>query len=148
MRHHPDPDPFNSMVWEIVRQIPPGRVATYGQVASMIPAPDGIDAAIYARFSPRWVGDAMNAVSIVDEPTVPWHRVINASGGISMGEHTVGALKQRQRLEAENVRFDAKERVDLAVFGWDGPDPAWVEAQDLLPPRSIKPDDGGQMTLF
>lgn len=149
-RHHPDPDTFNPLVWEIVRQIPRGRVATYGQIASMIPAPDTSDAADYARLSPRWVGDAMNAVSIIDEPTVPWHRVINARGGISLPENSVSALLQRERLLAEKITFDKKDLIDLNMFGWDGPDAAWLEAQDLLPPKPIrtKKDDGGQMSLF
>jgi methylated-DNA-protein-cysteine methyltransferase-like protein len=149
-RHHPDPDTFNPIVWEIVRQIPRSRVTTFGQIASMIPAPNDIDAAEYIKVSPRWVGDAMNAVSFIDEPTVPWHRVINAKGGISLPENSVSALLQRERLLAEGVTFDKKDLIDLDTFGWDGPDAAWVEVQGLLPPKPIKTkkEDGGQMKLF
>jgi methylated-DNA-protein-cysteine methyltransferase-like protein len=150
-RHHPDPDSFNPIVWEIVRQVPPGTVTTFGQIASMIPAPDDIEADEYTRLSPRWVGDAMNAVSFIDEKTVPWHRVINAKGGISLPENSVAALQQRSRLEAEKVVFNKKDLVNLDEFGWDGPDAGWVAAQDLLPPKPIKKkkkDDGGQMSMF
>ncbi len=149
---NPIPEVFNQMVWDIVRQIPRGRVATYGQIASMIPAPDGVPDADYDRLGPRWVGDAMNAVSIVDEPSVPWHRVINAKGGISLPEGSRSAALQRIRLEAESVDFNSKAVVDFNVVGWGGPDADWLREHDLLTPKPIakkKPaDDGGQMKLF
>jgi methylated-DNA-protein-cysteine methyltransferase-like protein len=50
---------------------------------------------------------------------VPWWRVINAQGKIS---ERPGAAEQRQRLEAEGVIFDEKDRIDLKRFGWQGPD--------------------------
>jgi methylated-DNA-protein-cysteine methyltransferase related protein len=147
----PDPETFYPIVWEIVRQIPRGQVATFGQLASMIPTPDGINPPDYDKLGPRWVGDAMNAVSIVDEPTVPWHRVINAKGGISLPEGSKGAMLQRQRLIAEGVVFNKKEVVDFNVVGWDGPDADWLADNGLLPPRPLKKNasnDGGQMPLF
>src|SRR5688500_5177454 len=107
-----DPMPFYKIVWEIVRQVPKGTVTTFGQIATMIPTPDGVDADDYAKLGPRWVGDAMNAVSRVDEPTIPWHRVINAKGTISLPETSKSAALQRARLRAENV-LDDNERVDL-----------------------------------
>lgn len=148
---NPDPEAYNPLVWEIVRQIPSGQVATYGQIAAMIPAPDMVDEADYAKLGPRWVGDAMNAVSIVDEPSVPWHRVINAKGGISLPEGSRSALLQRQRLEAEGVVFNAKNVVDFNVVGWNGPDAAWIAERGLLTPRALRKkadDDGGQMKLL
>lgn len=153
MEQYPGPNPevFYPIVWDIVRQVPHGVVTTFGQIASMIPTPDGIDPTDYQKLGPRWVGDAMNAVSIVDEPTVPWHRVINAKGGISLPEGSSGARKQRERLEAEGITFNPKDLTDLNTFGWDGPDEDWREAQNLLEPKAIrqKPaSNGGQLNLF
>jgi methylated-DNA-protein-cysteine methyltransferase-like protein len=148
---NPDPDRFNPIVWDIVRQIPYGQVATYGQIASMIPPPPGVAPADYDKLGPRWVGDAMNAVSRVDEPTVPWHRVINAKGGISLPEGSASALIQRKRLEAEAVTFDAKDQTDLGRFGWDGPDADWLKEHHLFAPRPLKkpPTDAStQLPLF
>ena len=147
---NPNIDQFNPVVWEIVRQIPRGEVATYGQIAAMIPPPEGVAATDYTRLGPRWVGDAMNAVSAVDEPTVPWHRVINARGGISLPPESRAAKTQRQRLEAEGVTFGKKDTCSLEDFGWNGPDAAWLATHGLLPARPLrKPaEGGGQMRLF
>jgi len=146
---NPNIDLFNPVVWDIVRQIPRGEVATYGQIAGMIPPPDGVNPADYARLGPRWVGDAMNAVSGVDEPTVPWHRVINARGGISLPPESRAAKTQRLRLEAEGVVFGKKDTCNLEEFGWNGPDADWLNAHGLLPAKPLrKADSGGQMRLF
>ena len=149
----PDPMPFYKLVWEIVRQIPSGDVATYGQIASMIPPPPGVESEDYDRLGPRWVGDAMNAVSRVDEPTIPWHRVINSKGGISLPETSKSAALQRARLRAENILLDGDERVDLDTFGWEGPAQKWLKDHGLRAPRSLKkpkPSDDAptQMSLF
>jgi methylated-DNA-protein-cysteine methyltransferase related protein len=147
----PDPAPFFRVAWEIVRQVPYGQVTTFKQIAEMIPTPPGVEADDYAKLGARWVGDAMNAVSIPDEPTVPWHRVINSKGGISLPETSKGAALQRARLLAEGVEFDSKERIDFDRFGWEGADRAWVETNGLLPSRSLrKPADDApqQMSLF
>jgi methylated-DNA-protein-cysteine methyltransferase-like protein len=114
MTNPPDPRAFNLQVWEIVRQIPAGRVATYGQVAALIPPPEGVNLRQYEAQGPRWVGAAMAACP--DE--VPWHRVINAQGKISLRPGQ-GPILQRQRLEAEGVLFDEKERVDPARYTWE-----------------------------
>ena len=149
------PQPSNArayyeIVWEIVRQVPRGVVTTFGQIASMIPPPEGIEAKDYEKLAPRWVGDAMNAVSRIDEPTIPWHRVINSKGGISLPEDSISAAQQRARLRVENL-LDDNERVDLDQYAWEGPDAAWLEARGLRTPKSLRkppPDDGGQMRLF
>jgi len=57
----PDPIIFNHQVWELVRQIPPRRVATYGQIGALIPPPDGMPLKDYDAFRARWVGGAMAA---------------------------------------------------------------------------------------
>ena len=107
----PDPILFNHQVWDIVRQVPPGRVTTYGEIARRLPRPEGLDPKAYQTFAPRWVGGAMAAC-----PTdVPWQRVVNSKGGISPRP---GAQEQRQLLEEEGVRFDERGRIDLKVFGW------------------------------
>ncbi len=105
---------FNEAIWQVVRQIPPGKVGTYGQVASLIPPPTGVRSEDFKAFRARWAGQAM-AECPAD---VPWQRVINSEGKISPRP---GAEHQRQLLEAEGVDFDAKGRVDLKRFGWPGP---------------------------
>jgi methylated-DNA-protein-cysteine methyltransferase-like protein len=113
----PDPIDFNRRVWSIVRRIPAGRVASYGQIARLFPPPEGVDPENYSAFGPRWVGSAM--AGCPDD--VPWQRVINAKGEISPRP---GAEHQRRLLEAEGVVFDARGRVDLSRFGWQGLGPA------------------------
>jgi methylated-DNA-protein-cysteine methyltransferase-like protein len=116
---------YYALVWEIVRQIPKGRVATYGQIGGMIPPPEGMNDKDYLAWAARWVGGAMaNCPS-----DVPWQRVINAQGKISL--RPGGAQKQRQLLEDEGLRFDAQERIDLKQCGWDGPAPEWRIANGL-----------------
>ena len=107
----PDPIIFNHQVWDVVRQVPPGRVTTYGEVARRLPPPDGMDPKAYQAFAPRWVGGAM-AVCPND---VPWQRVINSKGEISPRP---GAQEQRQLLEEEGIQFDERGRIDLKIFGW------------------------------
>jgi methylated-DNA-protein-cysteine methyltransferase-like protein len=107
----PDPTVFNRQVWAVVRQIPAGRVASYGQIARLIPPPEGVDAQTYLEFAARWVGSAM--ATCPDD--VPWQRVINSKGEISPRP---GAEQQRRLLEAEGVVFNDRGRVDLARFGW------------------------------
>jgi methylated-DNA-protein-cysteine methyltransferase-like protein len=110
----PNPRAFNALVWDIVRQVPAGKVVTYGQVAALIPPPDGMTLRDYETFAPRWVGGAMAACP----EDVPWQRVINAQGKISLRQ---GAMHQRELLEAEGVIFDKRDRVDIKHYGWSGP---------------------------
>lgn len=106
---------FNQSVWEIARRIPYGRVSTYGQLASLAVPPDGIDQTAYKAWGARWVGSAMAACP----DDVPWHRVINAKGEISL-RRGVGYLKQKALLIAEGVEFDERSRIDMKNFSWDG----------------------------
>jgi methylated-DNA-protein-cysteine methyltransferase-like protein len=128
----PDPQGFNALVWEIVGQIPPGKVSTYGQIAAIIPPPAGMDARSYASFSPRWVGGAMAACP----EGIPWQRVINSQGKISLRRGS-GSQRQRQLLEAEGVEFNERERVNLKRFGWNGPSAEWLAARGLLKPPAL-----------
>ena len=109
----PNPQTYYEQVWNIVRQIPAGKVAAYGQIAKMIPSPNGVELETYAAFAPRWVGGAMAACP----DDVPWQRVINSQGKIS---ERAGAEKQHQLLEEEGIVFDAKDRIDLKKYGWSG----------------------------
>jgi methylated-DNA-protein-cysteine methyltransferase-like protein len=99
-------------IYEVVKQVPWGKVTTYGAVAQIVGA--GCDA--------RLVGYAMAGVN---DPEVPWQRVINAKGMISPRAGR-GADIQRKRLEAEGVEFDERVRIDFDRFGWRGPDPEWA----------------------
>lgn len=108
----PNMQQFQSLVWDLVRRIPRGHVATYGQIALMLPPP-GVDIEAYRAFGPRWVGGAM--ANCPDD--VPWQRVINSKGEISPRP---GADRQRELLEEEGVVFNEKNKVDLKKFGWTG----------------------------
>lgn len=152
MRLPPEPQAFDRVIWLIVGQVPPGRVTTYGQIASMLRPAPSLDPAEFAKLAPYWVGQTMNRVRTED--TLPWQRVIGGQGQVAMPAGSPGALEQRRRLEAEGVPFDSRERVDLATFGWDGPPAAWLAEHDLLPPRPLaaaKPasqdDSPGQQQL-
>lgn len=109
----PDPIIFNHQVWDIVNQIPPGQVATYGQIARMIPPPPEVADKAYAALGPRWVGSAMAKCP----EDVPWQRVVNSKGEISLRP---GAEHQRRLLQEEGVLFNERGKIDLKVFGWKG----------------------------
>jgi methylated-DNA-protein-cysteine methyltransferase-like protein len=115
---------YFELVWELVRQIPAGKVSTYGQLAAYLPPPAGMGERAYQVRGARMVGGAMAACPA----DVPWQRVINSQGKVSQRE---GAGEQQQRilLEAEGVNFDDRERVDLSLFGWEGPPPDWFHQQ-------------------
>jgi methylated-DNA-protein-cysteine methyltransferase related protein len=108
----PNQQAYYEQVWNLVRQIPRGKVASYGQIALMIPPPMGVDFDSYKAFSPRWVGGAMAACP----DDVPWQRVINSQGKIS---ERPGAERQRTLLEEEGVLF-VKDKVDMKKYGWKG----------------------------
>ena len=110
----PDKMIFKNRVWDVVRQIPYGQVATYGQIAVLLSPPEGVPEKSYKAFGPRWVGSAMAACP---EDT-PWHRVINAQGKISL--RGGGDRTQRLRLEDEGVIFDERNRVNLKEYQWNG----------------------------
>ena len=91
----------------VVRRIPRGRVATYGQVAALAGLPG----------QARLVGYVLYAAAT--DGALPWHRVINAQGRISArGEGPGASVLQRLRLEQEGIPFDARGRVSLERWGW------------------------------
>jgi methylated-DNA-protein-cysteine methyltransferase-like protein len=101
------PDSSRERIYAEVRKVPRGKVATYGQIAMLA----GLDG------QARQVGYAMAAVP--SSSAIPWHRVINAQGRVSMrSEGPGGTIIQQQLLEREGVVFDAGGRVSLARFGW------------------------------
>jgi methylated-DNA-protein-cysteine methyltransferase-like protein len=98
----PADGPFQR-VWAIVRRIPRGRVATYGQLSEMIDR----------RLTPVGIGWAIRAAG---PGSIPWHRVVNSRGGISTDKEHPGL--QRRKLEAEGLHFDTEGQVDLERAGW------------------------------
>lgn len=95
-------------IYAVVRRIPPGRVATYGQVAALAGLPGHA----------RQVGQALRETP--EGVEIPWQRVINAKGEVSpRGGLGLEQGWQRHLLEEEGVVFDDRGRIDLDRFGWD-----------------------------
>ncbi|WP_417465864.1 MGMT family protein [Kordiimonas sp.] len=102
-------------IYELVREIPEGQVASYGMVASLLPG-----------VTPRIVGFAMAATPAGEG--IPWQRVINSAGQISERD---GAARQRTRLEEEGISFKPSGKVDWAKHRWHGPSEAWLEKHSI-----------------
>ena len=120
----PNQQAYYEQVWDLVRQIPKGKVAAYGQIALMLPPPNGVEFEAYKAFGPRWVGGAM--ANCPDD--VPWQRVINSQGKISA---RAGAERQRQLLEEEGIVF-VNDKVDFKKYGWKGPGDMDEPRQEVL----------------
>lgn len=103
-KEKPDEPSFSERVYDVVRRIPHGRVLSYGDVAALLGSPRAA----------RGVGQALS--SLPPRSDVPWWRVVNRSGRISIRHQ--GALVQRMNLEAEGVRFRRDGSVELAVHAW------------------------------
>ena len=99
---------FTDRVHAMVRRVPRGRVVSYGGIAALLGHPRAA----------RGVGQALHALP--DETDVPWWRVINRNGEISIRGKLHGAQLQRALLEGEGVEFSGSGRVDWKRFGWDG----------------------------
>lgn len=96
-----------SRIYAVVRRIPRGRVATYGEIATLAGLPG----------RPRMTGNALFASG--PHHALPWHRVIGAGGRLTLAKlDPETAWTQRLRLEAEGVVFDARGRIDLERHGW------------------------------
>lgn len=108
----------------VVRRIPRGCVATYGQVAGLAGFPH----------APRLAGYALHALP--EGTPLPWHRVVGAGGRLALARlDPEGALTQRLRLEREGVRFDARGRVDLERHGWRPREERSLSARSNRPRR-------------
>lgn len=99
--------PSRARILAVVRRIPAGRVATYGQVAALAGLPGAA----------RQVGYALH--DLPEGSDVPWQRVVNARGEVSARAEPGADHYQRHRLEEEGVRFDGAGRLDLARYRWE-----------------------------
>jgi methylated-DNA-protein-cysteine methyltransferase-like protein len=93
-------------VYAVVRQVPEGNVITYGDIALLLGAPAAA----------RAVGYALHALPVRND--VPWWRVINVRGSISLKGRGSNADLQRALLDGEGVAFDAEGRCDLQALRW------------------------------
>ena len=120
------PRPFRDRVVETVRRIPPGRATSYGAVAALLGSPRAA----------RGVGRALS--TLAPDTDVPWWRVVNHRGAISIKGAPGLAALQRALLEREGVEFGADGRLDWDRFGW--PDPG--DDPDGPAPGSSSPASG------
>lgn len=98
---------FRETVWQTIAAIPPGKVATYGQIASLCGYPGHA----------RGVGHILK--NLPPETLLPWHRVINAKGEIALPTGSESQQLQRQRLEHEGIHFQGN-KIRLRLYQWDG----------------------------
>ena len=117
-------------IYEVVKTIPAGVVATYGQVAAIVGC------------GPRLVGYAL--ASLPAGMDVPWQRVINSQGKISTRSDGAADPRQRQALIREGIVFSLNGTVDLKWFGWDGPEWDWLYERGLQPPPRRDSDASGR----
>jgi methylated-DNA-protein-cysteine methyltransferase related protein len=101
-----DQGAFRTQVLATVSKIPNGKVSTYGDVAALLGIPRAA----------RGVGFVLG--SLGDDSEIPWWRVVNREGGISI-RHMGGRI-QRMLLEKEGIEFDDLDRVDLTRIRWQG----------------------------
>jgi len=94
-------------IYEIIRLIPPGKVATYGQIAEIV-----------GGCTARMVGYAASAIPFDSE--IPWQRVINCKGKISSRSGDSGELLQQELLEGEGIQFDQLGKINLKYYRWNG----------------------------
>lgn len=99
-------NPFYHRIYRVVKHIPKGRVATYGVVARLAGRPGAA----------RTVGWALSALA--HDTDIPWWRVINSAGRISLATHDHGSVLQRALLLREGVRFAPGGAVNLGTYGW------------------------------
>lgn len=92
-------------IYAFVRCVPNGKVATYGQISSLVD-----------KCTPRMVGYAM--ANLPFDSTVPWHRIVNSKGEISIRSNGKKCSSQKQLLENEGIIFNNKESIDLKTYRW------------------------------
>jgi len=101
-----DPQGTNQRIWHVVASIPKGRVSTYGDIARFA----GLGRAA------RRVGWALR--QLPSDTRVPWHRVINSAGKLSLPSTSDAGRLQRKRLEKEGVTLRSGDRIALATYRW------------------------------
>jgi methylated-DNA-protein-cysteine methyltransferase related protein len=115
---------FYEQVYAVIRRIPRGKVSSYGRIAAMLGRPQAA----------RAVGYALNALRDKrDDPAyqnVPWQRVVNIQGRISIGSRDVTANRQAVLLREEGVEVSDNLRIDLAIYLWEGLH--LIEIDDIL----------------
>lgn len=99
---------FYTKVYDVVKKIPKGKVTSYGTIAGLLGQPRAA----------RAVGYALNSLPKDLESMVPWQRVINSQGKISVKGDTIRANLQRKLLEKEGVEFNDVGQIDFKKFGW------------------------------
>ena len=98
---------FNQKVYLKVSKIPHGKIATYGQIADLI----------YAYGKARQVGWALRRLELPS--TIPWHRVINSKGEITMSLSRKGTdWIQKELLIKEGIKFNSKMKIDIKKYLW------------------------------
>jgi methylated-DNA-protein-cysteine methyltransferase related protein len=95
---------YRKRVYDLVKQIPPGRVMTYGQIAGILGE----------GYTARTVGYVMHG----SDDDVPWQRVINAQGKCSTGRLTIPMNLQQEILESEGVEFSPAGKCNLGEYLW------------------------------
>ena len=104
---------WHAKVFAMVRRVPAGHVATYGQIATLLGSP---------RVA-RHVGFALaGAWRAEEDAPVPWHRIVNSRGGISTRDDSSTGPDQRSLLEDEGVEFKAAGTIDLKRYRWQPQD--------------------------
>lgn len=98
---------INLRIWQVIAMIPEGKVSTYGDIAKHA----GLAKAA------RRVGMALRGLP--DDTRIPWHRVINSQGRISLPEGSASQYRQREKLESEGVIFKPNKSVDLRKYRWN-----------------------------
>ncbi len=99
---------FRLNVIKVIKQVPEGKVATYGQIARIIGSPRAA----------RQVGMVLFGLRDSEAEIIPWQRIINAQGKISTYKIGNGEL-QRALLESEGIGFDAEGKIDLDKYQWN-----------------------------
>ncbi len=112
---------YRERVYEIVCEIPVGRVMTYGQIAEILGE----------GYTPRTIGYVMHAA---DTEKIPWQRVINSQGACSTGKMTMPINIQQKILEDEGIKFNEKGRCDLKIYLWS--------------PEGFRVEEENQLSLF
>ncbi len=115
---------FYEQVYAVVRQIPQGKVTSYGRISDMLGAPNAARAVGYAL---RALKDKKDDHGYRD---IPWQRVINSKGRISIVNREFGAQMQADLLRKEGVPVSEELRINLEKYLWEGL--PWYELDEII----------------